>query len=53
MSQRSQSHEQSDAKNAPMSEREKQEPPTDGVSPDDPFPVDPTEPTGKPGQRAK
>jgi hypothetical protein len=50
MSQRT--HEQSNAKNAPRSEQKKQEPPTGGVSPDDPFPV--KEPgTGKPGQLQK
>ena len=52
MSQRSPSHEQSNPKNAPSSERKKQEPPTGSVSPDDPFPV--KEPgTGKPGQLQK
>lgn len=52
MSQRSQSHEQSNAQNAPMAERNKQNPPVPDVSPDDPFPV--KEPgTGKPGQLQK
>jgi len=51
MSQRT--HEQSNAKNTTTSEQKKQEPPITGVSPNDPFPVDPVEPTGKPAQRAK
>jgi hypothetical protein len=51
MSQRD--HEQSNPKNAPMSEQQKQqEPPVGGASPDDPFPVEQPG-TGKPGQRQK
>lgn len=49
MSQRT--HESSNAKHAPPQEREQQEPPV-GVSPDDPFPVDP-DGTGKPAQQEK
>ncbi|HWO25080.1 MAG TPA: hypothetical protein VNO30_40355 [Kofleriaceae bacterium] len=52
MSQRSQRYEQSNPRNAPTSEHQKQEPPTGGISPDDPFPVE--EPgTGKPAQLQK
>jgi len=51
MSQRA--HEQPNPRNAPTAERKQQNPPVTDGSPDDPFPVDPTDPTGKPGQQAK
>jgi len=46
-------HEKQNPRNAPTSELKKQEPPITGVSPDEPFPVDPGGTTGKPAQMEK
>jgi len=40
-------------KHAPTSEPNKQHPPVHEVSPNDPFPVEPTGGPGKPGQAEK
>jgi hypothetical protein len=45
--------EKSNPRNAPTSEQKKLDLPITGVSPDDPFPVDPGGTTGKPGQQEK
>lgn len=44
--------EKSNPENAPKAEQKKQELPVTGVSPDDPFPVEPTG-NSKPGQSEK
>jgi hypothetical protein len=53
MSQKNQSHEHGNDEHAPITDRNRPTSPVLEISPDDPYPVEPTGGPGKPGQAEK